>query len=245
MFTLAWLAEPMTQTRTETLLLTDGSELRCTVAEPDGVVRGGLVLLHEARGVTDAVRGLATSLAEEGWLTVAPHLYHRDGDDEQIDSDDDHRVADKVSRLSGDSVLADTDAAFAWLAQQGVAADRMGIVGFGLGGSVALVVAASRTLGAAVTISGGGIVAPLSEGLPSLVEVAGELTCPWLGIYSDAVKAIPAEDVAKLRDAAAGAGVATDVVRYPGPVEGEREQDPAAVSDAWQRTLNWFDAHLR
>ncbi|GAA2814441.1 dienelactone hydrolase family protein [Crossiella cryophila] len=235
----------MTQTRTETLLLTDGSELRCTVAEPDGVVRGGLVLLHEARGVTDAVRGLAASLAEEGWLTVAPHLYHRDGDDEQIDSEDDDRVADKVSRLSGESVLADTDAAFSWLAQRQVAVDRMGIVGFGLGGSAALVVAASRTLGAAVTINGGGIIAPLSDGLPSLVEVAGELTCPWLGIYSEAGTGIPAEDVAKLRDAAAEAEVATDVVRYPGPVEDSGAKDPAAVADAWQRTLNWFDAHLR
>lgn len=234
----------MTQTRTENLLLTDGSELRCTVAEPEAVVRGGLVLLHEARGVTDAVRGLAASLAEEGWLTIAPHLYHRDGADEQIESEDDDRVADKVSRLSGDSVLADTDAAFSWLAQRGVAADRMGIVGFGLGGSVALVVAASRSLGAAVTINGGGIVAPLSAALPSLVEVAGELTCPWLGIYSEAVRSIPAEDVDKLRDAAAGAGVATDVVRYPDPVGGEDDTDPAAA-DAWQRTLNWFDAHLR
>ncbi|MBP2475351.1 carboxymethylenebutenolidase [Crossiella equi] len=234
----------MTQTRTETLLLTDGSALRCTVAEPDGVVRGGLVLLHEARGVTDAVRGLATSLAEEGWLTIAPHLYHRDGEDEQIDSDDDSRVADKVSRLSGDSVLADTDAAFSWLAQRGVESDRLGIVGFGLGGSVALVVAASRTLGAAVTIGGGGITAPLSSGLPSLVEVAPELTCPWLGIYSEQIATIPAEDVAKLRDAAAAAPVATDVVRYPGPVDADPE-DHAAAQDAWQRTLNWFDAHLR
>ena len=63
----------------ETLALTDGSALPLTVAEPDHVVRGGLVVLHEARGVTDRVRSLMRSLAEDGWLTAAPHLYHRDG----------------------------------------------------------------------------------------------------------------------------------------------------------------------
>ena len=60
----------MTQTRTETLALTDGTELRLTVAEPENVVRGGLVVLHEARGVTDRVRRLTSSLAEEGWLVL-------------------------------------------------------------------------------------------------------------------------------------------------------------------------------
>ncbi|SHE69925.1 dienelactone hydrolase family protein [Streptoalloteichus hindustanus] len=234
----------MTEIRTETFPLTDGSELRLTVAEPETAVRGGLVVLHEARGVTDAVRGLVSSLAQEGWLAVVPHLYHRDGADELDAADGDDRVRDQVNRLSGESVLADTDASFVWLAERGVRDDQMGVVGYGLGGSVAMVVAASRSLGAAVTIGGGGILSPVSEGLPSLVDVAGELTCPWLGIYTEADPSIPHEDVEKLREAAAAAGVATDVVRYPAPVD-PAEDDAKAAADAWQRTLNWFDSHLR
>lgn len=233
----------MTEIRTETLALADGGALRVTVAEPENAVRGGLVVLHEARGVTDAVRHLVGSLAAEGWLTVAPHLYHRDGADE-LDESDGQGVQDQVSKLSGDSVLADTDAAFGWLADRGVSADQMGVVGFDLGGSVALVVAASRTLGAAVTVAGGGILSPLSDGLPSLVEVAGELTCPWLGIYADEDAKIPVEDVEKLRDAAAEAEVATDVVRFSSSKHRfDTGKDDSA--EAWQRTLNWFDSHLR
>ncbi|SDN31345.1 dienelactone hydrolase family protein [Allokutzneria albata] len=234
----------MTQTRTETLQLTDGSELRCTVAEPDTAVRGGLVLLHQARGVTDAIRDVAASLAQEGWLTIAPHLYHRDGDDQVHDPEDAESILDQVSRLSADSVLADTDAAFVWLAQQGVESDRMGVVGFGIGGSVALFVATSRSLGAAVTVAGAGIVSALSPNLPPLVEVAGELTCPWLGIYSEQYAMIPREDVEKLRDAASSAKVATDVVVYSGPIDPHAE-DPRAAAETWQRILNWFDSHLR
>jgi carboxymethylenebutenolidase len=233
----------MTEIRTDSLPLSDGSQLRLTVAEPENAVRGGLVVLPEARGVTDAVRHLVGSLAAEGWLTVAPHLYHRDGMDEIHESDADG-VRDQVSRLSGESVLADTDASFGWLAARGVSADQMGVVGFNLGGSVALVVAASRTLGAAVTVAGGGILAPLSDGLPALVEVAGKLTCPWLGIYADQDEKIPVTEVEKLRDAAAGAQVATDVVRFPANVH-QFDPDHAVAVESWQRTLNWFDSHLR
>ncbi|MBB5958889.1 carboxymethylenebutenolidase [Saccharothrix tamanrassetensis] len=227
----------MTPTRTETLSLTDGRTLRLTVAEPENVVRGGLVVLHEARGVTDTVRGLVSGLAAEGWLAVAPHLYHG-AEDEPEDA------AERVSELSGESVLADTDVAFVWLGQRGVSADRLGVMGFDLGGSVAMVVAGSRSIGAAVTVGGGGILEPLSDGLPSLVEVAEELACPWLGLYGDDDEKIPFSDVEKLRDAAADAPVATDVVRFE-HTSHRFDTRPEASAEAWQRALNWFDSHLR
>ena len=230
----------MTQTRTETLALTDGTRLRLTVAVPDNVVRGGLVVLHESRGVTDRVRGLVSGLAEEGWLTVAPHLYHRDGTDELSDGQSEEHVEDQVRRISGDSILADTDASFVWLSEQGVSPDLQGLIGFDLGGTATLVVAASRSIGAAVTVGGKGILDPLSESLPALVDVAGDLSCPWLGLYGWST---PAEEVDKLRETAESAGVATDVVHFA--ESGHRFDDDAALGEAWQRTRNWFDLHLR
>ncbi|WP_243790904.1 dienelactone hydrolase family protein [Saccharopolyspora gloriosae] len=234
----------MTETRTETLALTDGTELRLTVAEPENVVRGGLVVLHEARGVTDRVRSLVGALADEGWLTVAPHLYHREGTDEFSDEHAEEQVLDQVQRLSGESILADSDASFVWLTDQGVPGDRQGVIGFDIGGSAALVVAASRSLGAAVTVGGGGILSPLSEGLPALVEIAGELAGPWLGIYGEQDARIPADEVDKLREAAATARVATDVVHFTGS-EHRFDTDIDAAVEAWQRARNWFDTHLR
>jgi len=213
----------MTSTRIETLSLTDGRELRVTIAEPDSAVRGGLVVLHEARGITAKVRSLVSSLAAEGWLAIAPHLY----DSDRVHGDD---IRDQVSKLSGDRLLEDTDVAFVWLGQQGVSADRMGVVGFDIGGTVAMVVAASRTIGAAVTVAGPGILEPLSDGLPALVDVASDLTCPWLGIYRDD----DSEEVSKLRDAVISSETASDVVRFD-----------VSSDEAWARALNWFDAHMR
>lgn len=228
----------MTEVRTVAVPLVDGSALQLTVAEPDGSVRGGIVVLHEARGVTDVVRGLLHGLAEDGWLAVAPHLYHDVGTDRVGADDTDEWVRQQVDRLDGEQVLTDTDTAFGWLADHGVAPDRMGVVGVDLGGSVALLVAASRTLGAAVTV-GGLVTEALPGGLPTPLDVAPGLTCPWLGIYGQSNPAIE-----QLREAVAASHVATDVVVYPG--SGARlEADPAAAADAWRRTLNWLDAHLR
>ncbi|MGH3615507.1 MAG: dienelactone hydrolase family protein [Pseudonocardia sp.] len=233
----------MTDLRTEIVPLVDGSALRLTVAEPISSVRGGIVVLHEARGVTEAVRGLVHSLAGDGWLTVAPHLYHRDGPDEIDESEDDERVQEQVDRLDGEQVMADTDTAFGWLADHEISPDRMGVIGFDLGGAVALLVAARRTLGAAVTVAGERI-APSSAGLPSLVDAASELTCPWLGLYGEPTEGESDPEIGRLRDAAATSEVATDVVFYPR--SGHRfDADPEAAADAWQRTLNWFDSHLR
>ncbi|RZS45075.1 carboxymethylenebutenolidase [Herbihabitans rhizosphaerae] len=231
----------MTETRTETFQLDDGRALRLTFAEPEQVVRGGLVVLHEARGMTDTARILVSALAAEGWLAVAPHLYHGVSGVDEVEH---HDAADHVSKLSAESVLADADLAIRWLAARDVRSDLMGVIGFDIGGSVALAVAAWRSVGAAVTVAGPGIVHPLSDGLPSLVDIAPELRCPWLGLYGDRDEAIGVDEVEKLRDAAATSGVATTLQRFA-DADHRFDTDPEAASEAWQRALNWFDAHLR
>jgi len=228
----------MSGTRTEPVQLVDGRALRMTIAEPPGVIRGGLVVLHEARGITGTVRALADGLAAEGWLVVVPHIYHGAEGSTEIDES---LAAERVQELSGDSVLTDTDIAFGWLAQHGIGADRIGVVGFELGGAAALVVAASRRIGAAVSVAGGkGILQPLSPGLPALVDVATELRCPWLGLYGDTFD----DEVVKLREAANRSESASDVLVFPAT---DRRFDihPDGDVEAWSRMLNWFDAHLR
>ncbi|MEV6910880.1 dienelactone hydrolase family protein [Amycolatopsis sp. NPDC051071] len=207
----------MTLTTTVDHQHADGHTLRLTFAEPEGVVRGGLVVLHEE--VEEGLELLLAGLAGEGWLTVTPHL----------DRDD----------LRQQDLLDATDATLAWLSERGVEADLVGVVGFDLGGTAALVVASNRRLGAAVSVGGQGVAE-----LPVLVEIAGRLTSPWLGMYGDAGDEAGGAEVEQLRDAAASARVATDVVRYPG-ANHRFDADPAAAAEAWQRTLNWFDAHLR
>jgi carboxymethylenebutenolidase len=208
----------MPQTHIEAYEREDGRAIELTYAQPDNAVRGGLVVLHPDHLVTDGTRLLISSLAEEGWLTAAPHM------------------AGKPTR---EQVLAATDITLAWLVDRGVRADLIGVVGVDLGGTAALLVASHRKLGAAVSVGGQG-----GQELPALVDIAGKLTSPWLGIYGDAGDEPAAAEVDRLREAAAGSGAVTNVVRYPG-ANYRFDADPKAAVEAWQRTLSWFDAHLR
>ncbi|MFI5612525.1 dienelactone hydrolase family protein [Amycolatopsis sp. NPDC051903] len=210
----------MTSTSTVDYQRTDGHALRLTFAEPDGALRGGLVVLHEGDGVTDGVVFLVASLAGEGWLTVTPHIASGE-------------------KLTQQDLLDATDITLEWLVERGVDADLRGVVGFDLGGTAALVVASHRKLGAAVSVGGQGVTE-----LPRLLDIAGHVTSPWLGMYGDAGDDAGGAEVEQLREAAASAKVATNVVRYPG-ANHRFDADPGAAEEAWQRTLDWFDAHLR
>ncbi|MGV9294549.1 dienelactone hydrolase family protein [Amycolatopsis sp. NPDC003676] len=210
----------MTSTTTVDHQRTDGSTLRLTFAEPDGALRGGLVVLHEGDGVTDGVLLLVKSLAGEGWLTVTPHI-------------------ESGEQLTQRDLLDATDRTLEWLTDRGVEADLRGVVGFDLGGTAALVVASHRKFGAAVSVGGQAVAE-----LPKLLEIAGRVTSPWLGMYGDAGDEAGEAQVEQLREAAASAKVATNVVRYPG-ANHRFDADPSAAEEAWQRTLDWFDAHLR
>lgn len=223
----------------ETLSLPGDDELRVTFAEPDGAVRGGLVVLHEARGITPAVRLLITALAGEGWLTVAPHVY-RNGAEEL----DHEQAAEMLGKISGEAVLGDAELALDWLSDRGIKPDLTGVIGFDLGGTVAFALATRRQVGAAVSVAGGGITRPMAGGLPALADAAAGLCCPWLGLYGDRDEAITVAEIDVLREAVDDAKAPTDLVRFP-DADHRFDTDPDAAHEAWQRALNWFDAHLR
>lgn len=218
-----------------------------SVHQPAGVPKGGVIVVQEAYGVNDHIEDVARRFAAEGWLAVAPHLFHRTGDPELAYGDLD-MIKPHMAGLTAEGVLEDVDAALGHLAGAGIASRRTGVVGFCMGGTVALVTAARRDVGAAVSFYGGGI-AEGRFGFGPLVEEATRLRAPWLGLYGDLDRGIPAADVERLRAAAASSGQPTEVVRYPDAGHGFHS-DPRpsyhadSAHDAWRRTLEWFDRYL-
>jgi carboxymethylenebutenolidase len=215
-----------------------------SVYEPAGAPKGGIVVVQEAFGVNDHIEDVARRFAAEGWLAVAPHLFHRTGDP-RLGYDDFSLVMPHMQALTADGVLADIDAALDHLAQAGIPPERIGVVGFCMGGTVTLVTAARRPVGAAVTFYGGGVTEG-RFGFPPLVEEATRLRAPWLGLYGDLDQGIPVDGVEQLRTAAAGSGQPTELIRYPEAGHGfhcdQRDSyEPKAAQDAWARTLAWFD----
>ncbi|MGW0043938.1 dienelactone hydrolase family protein [Rhodococcus sp. NPDC003348] len=235
-------------------IFTDGAVLRAggeqrddapervplTAVAPDGPARGGVVVLYESRALSDALLDLMRLLAGEGWLVVAPDLFHREPAHSDVE-------------VFGDALFADFDATFDWLVARGVYPDCVGVLGFDDAGTAALLVATNRPIGAAVSVAARGIVARLGADVPALVDAARELQAPWLGLYGEDDPQTPPEQVEALRDAVAKAPVATNVVSYPGLAHRADEpprltpdvEEGDPILDAHQRILGWFDSNLR
>ncbi len=215
---------------------------------PDGASRGGVLVIQEAFGITGHIESIADRLAEAGWTGLAPALFHRNGSP-VFAYDDLASVMPVMQTLTAAGLRMDLDAALTHLESLGHEAGALGVVGFCMGGTVALAAATLRPLGAAVTFYGGGVTEG-RFGFPPLVELAPSLKTPWLGLYGDLDKSIPPESVEDLRAAAATAPVATEIVRYANGQHGfncdarPAVYDPEAAADAWGRTLAFFDEHL-
>jgi carboxymethylenebutenolidase len=218
-----------------------------SVYEPSGPPKGGVIVIQEAFGANDHIEDVTRRFAAEGYVAVAPHLFHRTGDP-KLGYGDMGEVMPHMQAVTKEGVLEDVDTAIAYLEKAGIPASKQGIVGFCMGGSVALQIDAVRTLGAAVTFYGGGL-AEGRFGFDAGVEAAKNLQAPWLGLFGDLDKGIPAEQVEAVREAAKTSGQPSEVVRYAEAEHGFHcDQRPSyhaeSATDAWKRTLAWFGKYL-
>jgi carboxymethylenebutenolidase len=204
----------------------------------------GVVVLHEAFGLIDDIRRQAERLAAAGYLAVAPDLYSAGGVARCI-------RATFRSVMSGEgAAFADIEAAGAWLRERSDCTGRVGVIGFCMGGSFALLTARQFDVSAVNY-------AHLPDDLDGVLRGA----CPIVASYGGKDRTLRGT-AAQLEPALERAGVPHDVKEYPGAghsflnthpfgpggallrVAGVGYDGPSA-EDAWQRILRFFDAQLR
>jgi carboxymethylenebutenolidase len=216
---------------------------------PDGQPLGAVVVIQEAFGVNEHIQDVTRRFAAAGYRAVAPALFHRAGGGTAPYTDF-SKVMPLFKGVTDDAILMDVDAALDHLRAAGFRDDRIGIVGFCMGGRVTFLVASRRRLGAAVGFYGGAIVTARRPGFAPLIGDTAKLATPWLGLFGDADASIPVEDVETLRAALAReAKVPSLVVRYPEAEHGfhcdvRPSYKEDAAKDAWARTLDWLRRNL-
>jgi carboxymethylenebutenolidase len=214
------------------------------------------VLVHDVWGLGDHTRDVAQRLAAEGFAVLALDLYRRRGEVEITD------VGAWLRSLSDPEAIADVRAAAAFLRAQPASAGRaVGVVGFCMGGTVALLAAcAAPELAAAVPFYGllshehGLLYA--ERGLDSArkprqpLDAVPDMACPGLFFFGDEDPYIPAADVEWLRQQLDGIDVASEVVCYPAAGHAfmnDARPDayrPDAARDAWARMIAFLRRHL-
>jgi carboxymethylenebutenolidase len=168
----------------------DGHSFSTYRADPEGEPRGAVVIVQEIFGVNRHIRAVCDEYAAQGYVAVAPALFDRVERGVELAYQADDIAAGRAIRekVSLDQALADVEAA----AKDVAAADRIGVVGYCWGGTVAWVAATrSRTFAAAVSYYGGGV--------PDLADE--QPNCPVLLHFGEQDQAIPLEGVDRLRAA--------------------------------------------
>ena len=218
--------------------------------EPTGDPKRAVIVVHEAFGLNNHIREVTSKISDSGYLALAPDFFHF-SENAVVGYDDLGGAMGLMSQVDDSAVLSDVDACIEYLGQKGIDSQAIGIMGFCMGGRVVFWASLNKTLGAGVSFYGGGIVTENITGAPALTSQAKNLKTPWLGLFGDMDAMIPVEGVEELRGALEEATVPNEIIRYPDADHGfhcnERQESfNAEVSeDAWERTLSWFQTHLK
>ena len=194
-----------------------GGAMRAALALPDTTPAAGVVVLHEAFGLNDDIRGIAARFADEGYVALAPDLYTPG-----IKALCIAQAMLALARRRG-AALDRTASARDWLAARpDVDGDRIGAVGFCMGGGFALLLGSAGGL-RATSVNYGDV--------PKQVDQLRGV-CPVVGSYG-------ADDKRRLHQLASLQILETFGRMMP------IAYDADAAEDAWRRILAFFADHVR
>lgn len=236
--------------RTETLKV-DGNDMKVYVSEPDAPGNyPGVLVIMEIFGVNGNIKGLTDKLAKEGYVALAPDLFHREGPDAVCDYTD-PRAQQWRGNLRDDDIIKDLNASVDCLqGLSSVNSDRIGITGFCLGGRIAYLGAATNpAIKASAVYYGGRILQPFGEGPSPLDRTAG-INGPVLGLFGEEDQNPSPDDVKTIEAELKKRGKTYEFHSYPNAGHGficdERDSyRPEATQDAWAKMLAWFQKYLK
>ncbi len=233
---------------------TPDGEMDAFLATPNG--EGpfpSILLVHEAFGLNDHIKDVTRRLAKAGVQGLAPNLFYREpGAAAAYDN------LPEALRLMGslydDKIVEDMAAAFAYLeGLPNARADRIGVMGFCMGGRVAFLTACLQPkIRAAVSLYGGGIgsvMNPSPHTPKAPLEYADKLQAPVLLLFGEDDPFIPQTEVEAIRQRLTELGKTGECVVYPGAQHGFFCDERAsyhreAAEDAWERIGKFFQPHL-
>jgi carboxymethylenebutenolidase len=210
-----------------------------------------LIVAQEAFGVNEHIKGVCRRLAAEGYLALAPELFHREGRGLTPSYENVPAALAHLKPLSNAGLLMDARASLGVLRRRAdVDPARVGIIGFCMGGFTALLAAAHTDVAVAIAFYGGGVVrARQGIGFTPFVDDLRRVTMPVLCLFGDQDTQITMTDIDAIRDALDESEAAHDIVVYPGAghaffCDARAAYHPPSAADAWRRTLDWLHETL-
>ena len=214
-----------------------------------------ILVIQEIFGVHEYIADTARRFAKAGYLAIAPELYARQGDPSKY-NEMAKLMAEVVSKVPDEQVMADLDGAVKWAAANGGNTKKVGITGFCWGGRITWLYAEqSKNVKAGVAWYGRLVGQPSALTPKHPLDLAAGLKAPVLGLYGGQDGGIPLTTVNQMKDALAEAGAkgnkaaaASEFVVYPqAPHAFHADYRPSyrkdAADDGFKRALEWFKSH--
>lgn len=202
--------------------------------------RPAIIVIQEWWGLTDHIKDVARRFAAEGYVAIAPDLYTRLGHALTTDPAEAGKLMNTLKQEDG---LKDLNATVTYIRSvPEVDRTKIGVIGFCMGGSYALLLpCVNAEIKAAV---------PFYGQVPNPDTPLQKLSAPVLYFYGEDDGWITKADVQRLAAAFKKHGKVGEIKTYPGaPHAFFRDSDPSvyrpeAAKDAWERTKAFFKKHL-
>ena len=231
----------------------DGDTINAYFARPlGGGPFPGIVLIHHLPGWDEWYREAARKFAHNGYATISPNLYCREGHGTPDD------VAAKVRGAGGvadDQVVGDVESGMEYLRSLPYVNGKVGVIGTCSGGRHTFL-AACRVEGfdAAVDLWGGRVVMSKDDLTPKQpvapIDYTKDLSCPLLGLFGEEDESPSPEQVAaherelkkydKTYEFKMYAGAGHGFFYYHRPSYRQEQ-----AMDGWNRVFAFFESHLR
>jgi carboxymethylenebutenolidase len=206
-------------------------------AEPSGTGKvGGVVVIQEWHGINAEMRTKVERFASEGYLTIAPDLYHGKV------ATNDAEAAALMNALDFGRAVGEIGAAAQWLKEQPRSNGKVAVIGFCLGGAL--------SFAAAANVPGLAAIVPF-YGLPDVDRVQfDKVTAPILAHFAGTDDWASPDKARQLQKDLEAKGKSMELHVYEGAGHAfMRATDPtryheASAKKAWERTFAFLKQHI-
>jgi carboxymethylenebutenolidase len=232
----------VTTLRTDQVACGSDGAMDVHIWTPDAAPKAAILVIQEIFGVGPYIRAVAERLADTGYLVGAPDLFWRFAPNWESDHSEAGLGAsfEKVQQLDFPTAISDCVAALTHLGDQPGISSPPAVMGFCLGGTLAWAVAAAAEPSCCVSYYGSGV--------PSMIGMIDQVSCPTLFHFGNDDPYIPNEGVDVVGAALAGRPNFLLNVENAGHAfdnhESEMFYNQSAASSAWAKTMAFLATNL-
>lgn len=228
----------------EDIVLTaaDGNQFAAYFATPANPSGAKVIIYPDVRGLHQFYKELALRFAEVGITALTLDYFGRTAG--LSARDDSFEYMPHVMQIRLDTFFQDVQAGLNYVRSKGDGNERTFVVGFCMGGTLALFSGTNPDFGFNGLIPFYAGLTREFGGKGTALDHANEIRYPVLGLFGGADQGIPESAVKTLESRLQEAGVPNTIVIYPGAPHSffdRRATDYAdASSNAWQRVLEFI-----